>query len=116
MSIVKYELVNPKTNHKKPFVDRHGALIIPKINKLYRHCVEVMRYNDSNFCYEYFLLLGITNFDEHCYKCRVDDYGRLKVTLHGKLKDFVTEEIKCRGNIDFTFVESEGDYDVWKLS
>lgn len=116
MAIVKYELVSPKTNHKKPFVDQRGALIIPSINRLYRYCVEAMRYNTTEFCYEYFLLLSVNKFDEHCYKCRVDDYGRLKVNLHGKLKEFVNDEIKVRGNIKCDYIESEPDYDVWKLS
>ena len=45
-----------------------------------------------------------------------DDYGRLKVNLHGKLREFVNDEIKIRGNIECDYIESEPDYDVWKLS
>lgn len=115
MSILQYELVAPITNRKKPHIDNRGAFIIPDIQKLYTHYIEVKRYNPKQLCYEYFLLLGTTKFDEQCRTCRVDNYGRLKLIPHGDIKEYITNEIKSRGNINVEYLFSEESYDIWKL-
>ena len=60
---------------------------------------------------EFLLLLMI----EQCRKGRVDDYCRLKVTLHGEVLDFGASEMKDRGNIQFEYYETEDNYDVWRI-
>ncbi len=115
MSILKYEVISPVTNRKKPYIDNRGAFIIPAIKRNYKYYIEVKRYNPANLSYEYFLILSITKFDSQCRKCRVDDYGRLKLILHGDFKDYVSNEAANRGNVEFEYVESESEYDVWQV-
>lgn len=113
--IVQYELVAPVTDRKAPYLNKDGAFIVPIIKKLYRYYVEVKRYNPNTLCYEYFLLLSDKKFDSQCRKCRVDDYGRLKVILHNEVKQYVIAEIAARGNVQFEYVESDSLYDVWQI-
>ena len=89
--------------------------IFHKRMEIYNYYIEVKRYNPSTLCYEYFILLGTDKFDEQCRKCRVDDYCRLKVALHGEVLDFVASEMKNRGNIQFEYYETEDNYDVWRI-
>lgn len=113
--IIKYELIAPVTDRKAPYLNRSGAFIVPAIKKLYKYYVEVKRYNPDALCYEYFLLLSDKKFDVQCRKCRVDDYGRLKVKLHGEFLDFVANECTSNGNVQFNYEESEDCYDIWKI-
>lgn len=115
MSILKYEIINPITNRKKPHIDKYGAFIIPAIKKNYKYYIEVKRYNTTTLCYEYFIILSIIKFDSQCKKCRVDDYGRLKLIVHGDIKDYIVNEINNRGNVEFNYMESEQEYDVWQV-
>ena len=87
---------------------------MPNIKRFYTNYVEVKNYNDIDG-YEYYLLLGISKFDSNCRKCRVDDYARLIVNLHDELKDYATKECNERGNLEFNYIESEDDYDVWQI-
>lgn len=113
--IFKYEVINPIVNRKKPHVDKHGVFIIPNIKRNYKYCIETRVYNTSDLCYNYYLLLGVDKFDNNCNKCRVDDYGRLKVVTHRDFKDFIDGECKSRGNVNVTYMESECNYDVYKI-
>lgn len=113
--IYKYEIVAPVTNRKSPYLDGKGFFIVPNIRKLYRYYIEVKRYNTNNLSYEYFILLSTEKFDIQCRKCRVDDYGRLKVKLHNEILSFVTSEMRTRGNIQFIYDETEDNYDVWRI-
>lgn len=114
MSIVKYQVIKPVIDTKKPHVNKLGAFIVPNIKRFYTNYVEVKNYNDIDG-YEYYLLLGISKFDSNCRKCRVDDYARLIVNLHDELKDYATKECNERGNLEFNYIESEDDYDVWQI-
>lgn len=113
--IYKYEIISPVIDRKKPHVDKTGAFIVPDIKYPYRYYVEVRRYNNSIFSYEYFVLLSTIKFDNNCRKCIVDNYGRLKVRLCREIKDFVNNEIAVRGNVDFEYIESEDIYDVFQI-
>lgn len=113
MQIYKYEVLNPLTNNKKPFIDKRGFLIIPFIHKKYKYYIETARNNNSER--NYYVLLSDNKFNDNCRKCTVDDYGRLKLILRGELKEYVNTEIKYRGNINFEYVESEESYDVFEI-
>lgn len=114
--ICKYEVIAPVTNRKIPYLDNRGFFIIPNIGKEYKYYVEVKRYNPNKFCYQYFLLLNTYKFDPQCKKCRVDDYGRLKLKLHDELLEFATSIMRICGNVKTDYIESESDYDVWEMS
>lgn len=113
--IYKYEIIAPITNRKNPYIDSKDFFIVPDFKKIYRYYIEVKRYNLATLNYEYFLLLSDTKFDIQCRKCRVDDYCRLKVKLHGDIKDYTIKEVASRGNVEFNYIESEQDYDVWQI-
>lgn len=114
MSIFNYEIINPPTNRKKPFLEK-GFFIIPNIRKRYCYYIECARNNPNSLCREYYIILSTEKFDESCRKCRVDDYGRLKIKLHGELNDYVTKEMPSRGNIRFEYIETENRYDVYLI-
>lgn len=111
-----YEIVNPVVNRKKPHVDTHGVFIVPNIRKNYKYYIEAAVYNQQTCDKEYFLLLGINNFNDNCRKCRVDDYGRLKVPIKGEVKDYILRESKERGNVDFEYMESSDTFDVYRIN
>lgn len=115
MSVYKYEIINPKINKKKPFLDGRGFFIVPNINKVYRYYIEASKYNPNTGDTDYYLLLSPIEFDERCKTCRVDDYGRLKVFLTGDIKDYITKETKNRGNIKFEYIETIDNYDVFMI-
>lgn len=115
MSIFSYEIINPPTDRKKPFLDERGFFIIPNIRKRYCYYIECARNNTNTLCREYFILLSTVKFNESCRKCRVDDYGRLKLKLHGELNDYVVREMPSRGNIKFEYLESENEYDIYLI-
>lgn len=114
--IHNYEIVNPVINKKKPHVDMHGVFIIPNIKKNYRYYIEAAIYNQQTCDKEYFLLLGMTNFNDNCRKCRVDDYGRLKITIKGEIKDYIIREVKERGNVNVEYLESSDTFDVYTIN
>lgn len=119
MPIVKYELVKPIINKDKPYINKYGAFIVPRIHTIYKYYIEVMRYNTSINDYDFFILLSDSKFSSQCRKCSVDCYGRLKINIHGKLKEFITAQIANVGTVDFGYVETESDnnywYDVWEI-
>lgn len=114
MSIFKYEVLNPVANKNKPHYSK-GFFIVPNINKPYRYFVEAANYNTTTFNKDYYLLLSVDRFDENCRKCRVDDYGRLKVKPKGEFKDYIEDVTSANGNITFEYLSTEGDYDVWQI-
>ena len=114
--IFKYEVIDPPTNYKKPHLNKDGALIIPNIIKNYSYYVEASLINNNIIGREYYLLLSATKFDECCRKCRVDTWGRLRLNLHGDLLAYVKSEIKRRGNVNVDYLETEDNYDVYKIT
>lgn len=113
MSIYNYNIINPKTNKKKPFLDRRGFFIVPNINKIYNYYIEASKYNPITGDNDYYLLLSTYEFDEQCKRCRVDDYGRLKVFVTGDIKNYIVQEMNNRGNVKFDYIETIDDYDVY---
>lgn len=111
--IVKYEIVNPVINRKRPYLDDKDYLIVPNAIKNYKYYIECKLYNTKELCYEYFLLLGVTKFDENCRKCHVDDYGRLKCKLHGETLNYIKTQRIANGNNVCNYLESEDDYDTF---
>lgn len=115
MSVYKYEIINPVTNRKKPFIDNRGFLIIPNAKRKYKYYVIGAQYNPNKLAKEYFILFGFEKFDENCRRCRLDDYCRFKLVIKGEVKDYIVREIKDRGNIDCKYLESEENYDVYLI-
>lgn len=113
--IYKYEVIAPVTNKQRPHFDKRSLFIVPIIKKNYKYYIECARYNPNTFSREYFLLLSEEKFDNNCRKCRVDNYGRLKLILHGECKCYAIDEIAARGNIDVEYLETEDVYDIYLL-
>jgi hypothetical protein len=113
MSVYNYKIINPKINRKKPFLDRRGFFIVPRIGKNYKYYIEASTFNPNTGDDDYYILISDICFDEQCKKCRVDDYGRLKIPVTGLIKDYLINESKNRGNFNFEYIESLDAYDVY---
>lgn len=111
MSVFKYEILNPIVDKKKPFLDRRGFFVIPNLKIDYKYYLECANYNQALGYKEYYILLSKEKFDENCRSCKMDNYGRIKIPVKGELKDF----IKDNSVIDIEYVESENNYDVFKI-
>lgn len=116
MCIYKYEIINPITNRKKPYIDDKGYLIVPAIGKVYKYYIEASRFNPKKYDKEYFILLSTDKFSSQCKRCRVDDYGRLKLVPHGEIKTILNQQMLEVGNVSFEYIESEEQYDVFGIN
>ena len=116
MSIYKYVVITPATNKSKPIIKSNGLLIVPNIKKSYKYYLECCRYNPIKFENEYFILLSNNKFDERCKTCRVDDYGRLKLVIKSEMKDVLLKQMTDYSNVNFEYLESEDDYDVFTIN
>lgn len=116
MCVYKYEIINPITNHKNPYIDNKGYLIVPAIGKKYKYYIEAARYNPKKCYKEYFILLSDIKFSSQCKRCRVDDFGRLKLVPKGEIKNIFNEQMKEAGNVTFEYIESEESYDVFIIN
>ncbi len=114
MSIIKYEVLNPTSSNKKPFLSKEGLLFFP-VKEAYRYYVECAITNEEHGGREYFILLGKEKFDSNCRLCKTDIYGRCQIKIKGEIKDYVVDEIKHRGNIDIEYLESADNYDVFTV-
>lgn len=115
MSIYNYEILNPITTKHKPYIDINGYFIVPNINRGYKYFMQCRKYNDILDVYEYFILISNTKFDEHCLSCRDNYYGKLKLSLNKELDNHVRNEIKYKGYVNFTYLETCNNYDVYIL-
>lgn len=116
MCVYKYEIINPITNRKKPYIDDKGYLIVPAIGKQYKYFIECSRFNPNKYDKEYFIILTIEKFSNQCKRCRVDDYGRLKLFPRGEIKEIFEQQMKTSGNVNFEYLESEDLYDVFNIN
>ena len=111
--IYKYEILNPKRDKTKPYINKHEVLVIPNLKEKYRYYIEAISTNPNNLTKNYVLLLSTDKFDEQCKTCRIDDFGRLKVNIKGEFKNYIINELKSRPNINIEYLESEDNYDVY---
>lgn len=115
MTIVKYKILNPITNHKKPYYDYKRKQFIFPVKTKYKYFLEAAQFdpviNDNN----YFILLGETKFDDNCRTCETDMYGKCKVRVIGALKDYILDQLEDRGNLKVEYVESGEGYDVFSI-
>lgn len=112
--IAKFEVLNPIPDKTKAHYNKRGELVIPNIATCnYRWYMEVARNNLVRGDREYFILFGITKFDNNCVKLLRDYTQHFVVTLEGEFGDFVRKELAARGNVNVTYLYSEDTFDVW---
>lgn len=116
MEIVKYEIIDKVIDKKRPFFDKERGLFIFRVNPKYRYYLQCKQYNPQQCEYDYFLLMGLTMFNENCKQCRRDDFGRYKIRLTKELKDYIIEASADNANFDLIYVESTELYDVWQIN
>lgn len=113
--IVKYKILNPLIDHKKPYYDiKRNQLVIP-VKTNYTYFLEASQYNPEKGIDEYFILLGKTKFDDSCRQCETNMYGKCKVRVLGELKKYILEQLEDRGNLEVEYVESGEYYDVYSI-
>lgn len=115
MTITKYNVLNPSINRKQPYYDVNKELFLFPVKSKYRYFVEASRFNREKNINEYYLLLGSVKFDDNCRLCEVNEYGKCKVKLKGEIKEYVMNECSERGNIECNYIETEDDYDVFRV-
>ena len=115
MPIVKYTVLNPLQDNKKPYYDIKRKQFIFPVKENYKWFLEAAQFNVVKNDNDYFILIGTNKFDDNCKKCEVDMYGKCKLRLIGELKEYVIEECNSRGNIKVEYIESTDDYDVFSI-
>ena len=115
MSILNYEILNPKMDRKRPFLDKNGLFYFyTEYNKV-KYYLECARINENTKQKEYYILIGENKFDKNCRICQVDNYSRCKLRPKGEIKDYIINEINERGNVDVTEIDANGLFITYLL-
>ena len=115
MTITKYNIINTLSNKKLPYYDFKTDYFIVPFKSSYRWFVEAANYNKEKGYNEYYILVSNEKFDENCRRCETNQYGKCKFKLLGEIKDYVISECNDRGNITCDYVETCGNYDVFRI-
>lgn len=115
MEINNYDIVAPVIDRKKPFYYEKRRSLICRFRQRYTYYLEGSRYNQNTKTKDYYLFVGKIKFHDSCNKINNDDYGRAIMRLHSDFHDYVRDECYARGNINVTFVETEDNYDVYRV-
>lgn len=113
--ITKYDILNPIIDKKSPFYNKKKGLFYFHTKSKYKFYLECSRYNEKTHDIEFYVLLSTNKFNLNCKQCHVDNYGRCQIRPAGKLKDFILDELSERINFIFEYLETENDYDIYKL-
>ena len=113
--IVKYDLISPTATKDSPFYNQKKGLFYFKTKSNYKWYLECSRFNEEKQDIEFYVLLGEIQFDKNCKKCHVDNYGRCQIRPTGKIKEYIISESEHRANFIFEYLETENNYDVYKL-
>lgn len=115
MTLVKYEYLRTSLDKDKPYLKTNRILVIPNITKKYKYCLLVKRFDNTFKTYEYFMLMGEEQFDINCSKVYYDG-DNINIGLDSEAYDNMLKVVASNRNFDFSYVESEDDYDVWQIS
>ena len=113
--ITKYDIINPITDKNSPFYNKKKGLFYFHTKSNYKYYLECSRINEKTHDIEFYILLSDKKFNSNCKQCHVDNYGRCQIRPAGKLKNYILEESIERGNFIMDYIESEENYDVYKL-
>lgn len=115
MNVVKYNVLNKTTNKKLPYYENE-YLIIPGVKKQYKYFLECSVYIKDEKRNQYYILLGIDKFDENCRRCSTNGYGSVKLKPQGEIKEYIENLCEESKNVNISYFDSEGGYDVYKFS
>lgn len=113
--ITKYDIINPITDKKSPFYNQKKGLFYFHVKSNYKYYLECSRLNEETKDIEYYILISTEKFNPNCKLCHVDNYGRCQIRPAGKLKEYIIEESKERGNFIMEYLETENNYDIYRL-
>ena len=113
--ITKYDIINPITDKKSPFYNKKKGLFYFHTKSNYKYYLECSRINEKTHDIEFYILISDKKFNINCKQCHVDNYGRCQIRPAGALKDYIFKECEHRGNFMFEYIETEDNYDVYKL-
>lgn len=113
--IVNYDILNPIIDKKSPFYNKKKGLFYFHTKSKYKYYLECSRLNQTTQDIEFYVLLSSEKFNINCKQCHVDNYGRCQIRPAGKLKEYILEESKERGNFIMDYLETENNYDIYKL-
>lgn len=115
MSVFQYEILNNSVVNKRPYLDDRGVFIVYNPRRRYKYFLEARRYNPNTDSYQYYILLGVDKFDDKCYRCRVDDFGRLQLRFSANVKRVIANAVENGQDLAFDFVAEDDGFDAWKL-
>lgn len=115
MAIVKYRILNPITDHKKPYYDYKRKQFIFPVQTKYNYFLEAVQFNPTTNDNDYFILVGKDKFDYNCRSCETDMYGKCKIRVIGALRDYILDQLEDRGNLKVEYIESGENYDVFSV-
>lgn len=113
--ITKFNVLNPITDKRSPFYNQKKGLFYFHTKTNYKYYLECSSINEKNNDIEFYILLSTEKFDINCKQCHVDNYGRCQIKPAGKVKEYILDQVKERGNFIMEYMESEDNYDIYKL-
>lgn len=113
MAIYGYNIINRVPNRKAPYYDSSKGLFIFPVSIKYLYYVEATQLEDN--IVSYYIILSTIKFDDNALRTHRDDYGRMKIKVSGKLKEYIEKETQYKSNFDVIKVEENSQYDVYKI-
>lgn len=116
MNLNAYDVINPKIDKKKTWVDVNKQQLLSREIKYRQYVTISKRYNKENNNYEYFIILLDDYPQDRTYnKTRKDDYGRIKINLKSIWKESSLSYYTSDSNVNIDLVDSADDGDIYKL-
>ena len=116
MNLIAYDAVKNKIDKSKTWIDVKTKKLVSRELK-YRKIVTLSKnYNTDNGDYDYFIILLDSPPVERMYVLtRVDDYGRIKISLNSIWKDDTFNNLTKDINVNMELVEHADDGDIYKI-
>ena len=117
MNLSAYDAIYPKVDKQKTWVDINRYQLLSREIKYRRYVTLCKRYNKEENDFEYFIvLLDDFPYDRDYTKVRLDDYGRIKVSLKSIWKETILNSFEHDCNITISHIEHTDDGDIYKLN
>lgn len=111
---IKFNIVKPKINIRKPYYDaNHNRFFFP-VHKNYRYYLEATSVDEAGFI-RYYIFVGKEQFNPSCRRCEVNGIGNCRLQLHNEVKDYIQNECAERGNITAVLIDENADYDTYNI-
>lgn len=116
MNLSAYDVISPKLNKTKTWINVEKYQLLSREISYRRYVTISKRFNKDCQDYEYFvILLDNSPIDRDYSKTKLDDYGRIKISLKSIWKETMLNYYKQDVNINLELIEHTDDGDIYKL-